>query len=192
MARKRRALSPRMVYHICNRATEKVRLFSSDDDYELWIKTFREALDRYPLEVYGYCLMPNHWHLLLSCRESAMISRALKWLGATHAIRWRKRSESIGRGAVYQSRYRCHAVRANQIFLVVARYIERNPVRAGLCKQPKDWRWSSLGQSGKTIPITTWPMSKPVDWDLFMAHGGCELQEQQIRKALLTGQPFIG
>ena len=188
MARPKRFLIPGQVYHLCNRATEKVKLFSNEGEYRVWMKTFREAMQHYPLDVYAYCVMPNHWHLLASCRDGKLISRALKWLGATHAIRWRKMSESTGRGAVYQSRYRCHLVRGNQIFLLVARYIERNPVRAGLCENPMNWTWSSCGQPDLGIRLATWPTPKPENWRVFLDSGGNAAEEFKIRSALLTGR----
>ena len=192
MARRRRGIRPGAYYHVCNRATEKQVLFEKPADFDLWVKTLEESLKKYPLKIHSFCVMPNHWHLLLSSPSAPLFYRAMQWLGATHAIRWRKRAETVGKGAVYQSRYRCHSVKPNQVFWVVARYIERNPVRAGLVHSPFHWKWSSAGQkNGHSIPIADWPLAKPAKWGDFLNQGGNRVEEAQIREALLRGKPFL-
>ena len=192
MARRRRGVRPGAFYHVCNRATEKRVLFQTPADFDLWVKTLRQGLEKYPLKIYAFCVMPNHWHLLVSSPSAKLFYKAMQWLGATHAIRWRKRAETVGKGAVYQSRYRCHGVKPNQIFWVVARYIERNPVRAGLADSPRRWEWSSAGQNnGHSIPLADWPLAKPENWDDFLDQGGDRVEEERIREALLRGRPFL-
>ena len=95
-------------------------LFQTPADFDLWVKTLREALEIFPLKIHAFCVMPNHWHMLASSPSGQTFTKAMQWLGATHAIRWRKRADSVGKGAVYQSRYRCHRVKPNQVFWVVA------------------------------------------------------------------------
>ena len=152
------------------------------------MKTLHESLEKYSIKIYAFCAMPNHWHLLASCSSGAEMIRGLQRLGATHAIRLRLRYESIGRGAVYQSRYRSYAVKANQIFWIVARYIERNPVRAKLCRFPENWNWSSAGQKiGHPIPLDPWPIPKPIEWRKYLRSGGSLDEEKEIREALIRG-----
>jgi len=188
MARKRRNIVPGAYYHICNRAIEKRVLFQTPSDFDLWVKTLRDALKIFPLKIHAFCVMPNHWHMLASSTSAPTFTKAMQWLGATHAIRWRKRENSVGKGAVYQSRYRCHRVKPNEVFWVVARYIERNPVRAGLTKSPFAWEWSSAGQkNGHSIPIDPWPLPKPVKWEEFLNLGGNKVEEAKVREALVRG-----
>ena len=87
MARKRRGLRPGAFYHVCNRAIEKRVLFQTPADFDLWVRTLRESLEKYPLKIYAFCVMPNHWHLLVSSPRAELFYRAMQWLGATHAIR---------------------------------------------------------------------------------------------------------
>ena len=178
MARKRRCILPGAYYHVCNRATEKRVLFSTPSDFDIWVKTLRETIELYPLKIHAFCVMPNHWHILASSPSGPAFTKAMQWLGATHAIRWRKRADSVGKGAVYQSRYRCHRVKPNQVFWVVARYIERNPVRAGLTESPYSWDWSSAGQkNGLSIATDEWPLAKPEKWEEFLKRGGNPVEE---------------
>jgi len=191
MARKRRCILPGAYYHVCNRATEKRVLFQTPADFDLWVKTLREALEIFPLKIHAFCVMPNHWHMLASSPSGQTFTKAMQWLGATHAIRWRKRAGSVGKGAVYQSRYRCHRVKPNQVFWVVARYIERNPVRAGLTESPFSWDWSSAGQkNGLSIPINEWPLAKPEKWEEFLRRGDNPVEEAKVREALTRGLPL--
>jgi len=192
MARKRRCILPGAYYHVCNRATEKRVLFQTPSDFDLWVKTLREALQIFPLKIHAFCVMPNHWHMLASSPSGPTFTKAMQWLGATHAIRWRKRADSVGKGAVYQSRYRCHRVKPNQVFWVVARYIERNPVRAGLTESPYNWEWSSAGQKNRlSIAMDEWPLAKPEKWDEFLKRGGNPVEEAKVREALIRGLPLF-
>lgn len=192
MARRRRGIVSGAFYHVCNRATEDRTLFHAPADFDLWVQTLRQAVEKYPIKIYAFCVMPNHWHLLMSSTSGPAFTKAMQWLGATHAIRLRKRAETVGKGAVYQSRYRCHYVRLNQIFWLVARYIEQNPVRAGLVTSPFAWEWSSAGQkNGHAIPIEEWPLVKPANWNDFISHGGNRLEEARIRNALCHGHPLL-
>ena len=192
MARKRRCIVPGAYYHVCNRATEKRVLFSTPSDFDLWVKTLHETIELYPLKIHAFCVMPNHWHILASSPSGPTFTKAMQWLGATHAIRWRKRADSVGKGAVYQSRYRCHRVKPNQVFWVVARYIERNPVRAGLTESPYNWDWSSAGQkNGLSIAIDEWPLAKPEKWEEFLKRGGNPVEEAKVREALIRGLPLF-
>jgi len=192
MARKRRCILPGAYYHVCNRATEKRVLFQTPADFDLWVKTLREALEIFPLKIHAFCVMPNHWHMLASSPSGPTFTKAMQWLGATHAIRWRKRADSVGKGAVYQSRYRCHRVKPNQVFWIVARYIERNPVRAGLTESPYNWDWSSAGQkNGTSIAIDEWPLAKPEKWEEFLECGGNPVEEAKVREALIRGLPLF-
>ena len=191
MARKRRCILPGAYYHVCNRATEKRVLFRTPADFDLWIKTLREALKIFPLKVHAFCVMPNHWHMLASSPSGPTFTKAMQWLGATHAIRWRKSADSVGKGAVYQGRFRSHRVKPNQVFWVVARYIERNPVRAGLTDSPFTWKWSSAGQeNGNLVPIDEWPLAKPEKWEEFIKRGGNPVEESKVREALIRGLPL--
>ena len=165
MPRRSIPLATYEAFHICNRAAGQVTLFPNDRDYLLFEQTFREMLESFPVKVFAFCLMPNHWHLLAEAEQPGVLTQALHWLGTTHAIRWRRGSETRGRGAVYQSRFRAHLVRKNEAFYKVAHYIERNPVVAHLCRNPEDWIWSSASVKTALKPmLSDWPMPKPRDW----------------------------
>lgn len=165
MPRRTTRLATHEAYHICNRAAGQLTLFHDREDYLLFEQTFMEMLGAYPIHLFAYCFMPNHWHLLAEAEQPEVLTQALHWLGTTHAIRWRRTTDTTGRGAVYQSRFRAHLVRKNEAFYKVAHYIERNPVVAHLCRAPHEWDWSSASNRKEVKPILTeWPLQKPKDW----------------------------
>jgi len=151
------------VVHVCNRAVHRSQMFFNEFDYRQAIKTLAEALKKHPVDLFAFCIMPNHWHFLLRGKEATSISKMLHWFSTTQAIRWRKMNQTSGYGAVYQNRFRSHLVLGEAAFLTVAQYIERNPVSANLCENAPDWAWSSASQRNQ-IPIQCWPFTRPKNW----------------------------
>jgi putative transposase len=88
--------------------------------------------------------MPNHWHLLVQAPSPGELSQFMHRVTWRHAAEVRKSTQSMGLGHLYQGRYRAHLVETERRYLVALRYVEANPVRAGLVAKAEDWRWSSL------------------------------------------------
>jgi len=186
MARKRRRIIGGQIYHICNRVTEGKQLFGPPSEYDQWMRTLIEAMANYDFMVFAFCAMPTHWHLLVTAEKPKDLMRGMQWLGATHAIRLRRCHETVGRGAIYQGRYRSFWIKPGSLFWIITRYIERNPVRAGLVSNPLDWKWSSYGQKGlRTVPLTKPPGDKPTAWNDLVNAGGSVQQERQIIERIL-------
>ena len=113
----------------------------------------------------------------------------LHWFSSKQAVRWRKINQTIGYGAVYQNRFRSHLVVGGPAFLVVARYIERNPVSANLCKSALAWRWSSASPENQ-IPIDPWPVPKPKAWEKYLEQKIDDETLRQITMAKSLSEPF--
>lgn len=150
------------VFHICNRGVLKKPIFLDEFDYNICEEILGESAEKYGVPLYAYCLMPNHWHLLVEAPTGKTLIRMLQRFTSTHARTLRRKQENQGTGAVYQSRYRAHAVQKNESFLRVQKYIEQNPVKAGLCQTPKDWRWSSAGEKTRQLEISQAKLSTPL------------------------------
>jgi putative transposase len=109
---------------------------------------------RFQMRVYGYVVMPEHVHLLLSEPDGAMLSKAVQMLKNKVSLQARKAGKREAGGTPFwQTRYYDHNVRNNEGFVAQLRYIHRNPVKRGLCSRPEDWQWSSfrawaLGEMG--------------------------------------------
>lgn len=128
-----------------NRAVQGLQLFEDDPDYDAFERVLAEAVGRFPAaRLCAYCLMPNHFHLVLWPREDGLLSRFMQWLAMTHTQRWHAHRQSAGRGHLYQGRFRSFPIQEDGHFLSVCRYVERNPLRSGLVSRSEAWRWSSL------------------------------------------------
>lgn len=189
MARKRRSCPAGVVFHLCNRAAGHLTLFQSPSDYLQLVSVFQEAAEKFPVSLFAYCIMPNHWHLLAQAQHSKAISQFLHWSGTTHAKRWRSSQGSLGRGAVYQGRFRSHPVRGPLAFLRTAVYIERNALAAGLVASASDWPWGSAGQRPE-IPLKAWPYPKPTPWKRYLAKPLDEEILRQIHYAQRSSNPL--
>ncbi len=146
MGRRNRQSVGGVVYHALNRANAGMPLFESDGDYKAFGRAVIEAVERVPMRILGYCLMPNHWHFVLWPHADGDLSRFMQWLGTAHVHRWQAAHGFTGRGHLYQGRFKDFAVESDQHYLTVHRYVERNGLRAGLVSRAEDWPWGSLHQ----------------------------------------------
>ena len=163
MARRLRIVRDGGVYHVLNRRVGRLPLFDCDADFEAFEHVLVEAHGRTPsLRVLAYVLMGNHWHLLLQPARAKDLAAFMQWLTVTHMRRWHAHRGSAGEGPVYQGRFKSFPVQGDAHLPVVARYVERNALRAGLVVRAQDWRWSSLWRREKRVQ-TPW-LTQPRDW----------------------------
>ena len=167
MPRRSRNGSGGLVFHVMNRSARRLTLFDSPTDYRAFEQVLCEAAERVPMRLLCYAVMPNHWHLVLWPLEDHDLSRYMKWLTMTHAERWHLARGSVGTGAVYQGRFKAIPTQRDPHFLAVCRYVERNPLRAGLVERAEDWPWSSAWKGDGIVrrpPLHSWPVARPEDW----------------------------
>ena len=126
------------------------------------------------MRVLAYVLMPNHWHLVLWPEADAAISAYIKWLAGTHACNFNWRYGYSG--AVYQARFRCIDIHHDVQLLRVLRYVEANPVRAGLVRRAEQWPWSSV-MWPSTPKLTPSPVRRPAAWLDLLANADADLFE---------------
>ena len=115
-------------------------LFEKDGDYAAFERVLQEAVDRLNPRLLGYCLMPNHWHLVLHPRADGDLSQFMRWLTVTHTQRCHAHRGTAGTGPVYQGRFESFPVQSDEHLLAVLRYVERNPLRANLVQRARHWR----------------------------------------------------
>jgi len=193
MPRRPRTSTAGLVFHVVNRAAKRAALFESARDYDAFEHVLITGIGRGDIELFAYCLMPNHWHLLLSPRADGALSRFMHWLTTTHARRWQTVRGLDGQGAVYQGRFRSIAVSTDRHFLWVGRYIERNPLRASLVERAEDWPWSSLGRRRiEPAPawLAEWPVDRPEGWTALVNRAQTDAEMQAFKKAMTKGEPF--
>ena len=149
MPRKPRESSGTGIYHVMLRGINRQNIFYDANDYETFLKTLRKLAhpedERHqpkpPLcNVYAYCLMPNHVHLLLQ-EKAEKLASVMKSLGVAYAWHYNKKYEH--QGPVFQDRFRSEPVNDNAYFFTLLRYIHQNPLKASLADSVPDYRWSS-------------------------------------------------
>ncbi len=130
-------------YHIINRATARLQIFSTSSDFQLFLSLLQEAKDKNNIDIYSFVLMPNHWHLQVRPKNDGDLARFMHWLTNAHTRKFHTLTKTIGYGPLYQGRYKSFLVDSDSYLLTVLKYIERNPVRAKIVKNVEDWKWGS-------------------------------------------------
>jgi len=195
MSRPPRAVEGGLVYHTLNRANAGLEIFASDDDYAAFERVMAEAVTRDEMRLLAYCLMPNHFHLLLWPRGDGDLSRFMRWLTLTHTQRWHAHRGTAGLGHVYQGRFKSFPVQSDEHFLTVCRYVERNALRAGLVTRAQDWRWGSLwARRAEVTPerpvLAAWPIEPPRDWTARVNRPFGPAEEEAVQRSIRRGRPF--
>lgn len=185
------------VYHVLNRANARVQIFDHDEDYQLFERILEEAVEKFALRLLAYCVMPNHWHLMLYPKHDGDLARFMGWLSNTHTRRWHSEKGTIGQGHLYQGRYKSFICQDDHHFLTLARYVERNAKKANLVKKAENWKWSSgwrreHGTAQQKQLISTWPVSVPRDYLPWLNEPQTEDEEKTIEQSIAKGNPFGG
>ena len=141
MARSRRRLIAGGIYHVTCRGNRKEPIFLSDGDRIFFLELVKKVTARRRWLIHSYCLMQNHYHLLLETPE-ADLSAGMQTINGEYA-QWFNRDYGFV-GHVFQGRFHAVLVESDWHLLELTRYIAMNPVRAGLCASPAEWRWSSF------------------------------------------------
>ena len=191
MGRTARASQGGFVYHVLNRGNGRADVFHNDDDCAAFVTLMQEAHEKVPMRLVGYCLMTNHFHLVLWPHGDGDLSRWMQWLMTAHVRRYHlhyKRS-----GHVWQGRFKAFPIQDDEHYLTVLRYVERNPLRANLVEQSQDWKWSSLNPTQRSGPVgllSEGPVAKPAEWTRFVNGVETEAELTALRHSVSRGTPF--
>lgn len=143
MARIPRSKLPGGYYHCINRGAKRATIFLDEEDYFAFEKHLIEVAARHSLIIRAYCLMPNHWHIVLECQNAANMSAMFKKLLNWHTKFHHEKYFTIGHGPIYQGRFKSFQIENEELLNTVCRYVEENPLRAGLVSKVGEWLWSS-------------------------------------------------
>lgn len=191
MPRATRSLPAGLCYHILNRGNAGLTVFHDQSDYEAFVELMSGASARVPMRVTAYCLMPDHFHLVLWPTGDEDVSRWMQWLMTSHVRRYH-RVQGTG-GHVWQGRFRAFPIAQDEHLLAVMRYVERNPVRAGLVERAEGWRWSSLRWRGAVAPppwLDEGPVPRPRDWLRRVNRAEAEEELAVLRASAHRGTPL--
>lgn len=152
MPRRSRRSTAAPFFHVINRTARRVPVFIRPTDYRAFLDVLGAGLDRYPVRLMAYTVMSNHWHLVVGPDGTEALPRFMRWVSATHAVRWHHRHGTVGQGALYKGRYQARPVATAASLVRVCRYVERNALAAGLVKRAEDWPWCSLSERFRSDP----------------------------------------
>ena len=183
------------LYHALNRGNSRAAIFRKEADYEAFERILSEGLARYPVQLFCYQLMPNHWHLVIRPSQDGEMSRFLRWVTATHTMRYHAHYHTSGTGHVYQGRFKSFPIQDDAHFLTVCRYVERNALRAELTARAEDWRWGSLWrwqQSVEPVPalLSPWPIPRSPNWVARVNEALTDRELIVLRRSAQRGSPF--
>ena len=195
MPRRPRLAAGGIVYHVLNRRAGRLPLFTKRADYAAFERVLREAYEATRVRITAYCLMPTHWHLVLWPRADAELSEVMQWITVTHTQRWHAQRHTAGLGPVYQGRFKSFPVQTDEHFLMVARYVERNALRAGLVKRAEDWRSGSLwvreyADANQQAWLSAWPVERPRNWRAWVNRAERTSALEALRTSVQRGRPF--
>ena len=184
-----------VIFHVLNRANAGARIFEKDQDYEAFRRVIGETAKLIPVEIFAYAIMPTHWHMVLRPTRDGDLGNFVQRLTTTHVRRWHLHRNSVGSGHLYQGTYKSFPIQDDEHFLTVCRYVEQNPLRAGLVQRAEDWRWSSLherhrGTKQTDLMLSEWPVPKPTDWVSFVNDALTTKELEELRLSAQRGRPF--
>ena len=191
MPRKARASVGDMCYHVINRGNNRAEVFHKDQDYLRFTEMMGEAVERQPMRILSWCLMPNHFHMVLWPYGDGDLSAWMQWLMTAHVRRYHRHYDSSGH--VWQGRYKAFAIQGDHHYLTVLRYVESNALRANLTNRAEYWRWSSLHALKQldSFPfLVPGPIQRPRNWRELLNKEQSEKELEQIQLSLNRQRPL--
>ena len=150
MARPLRIEYDGAVYHVTSRGNERKSIFKDDEDRMFFLDILKKVNDKYNLLCHAYCLMNNHYHLVIETPDGNL-SKGMKQINGVYTQTYNKRHNRVGH--IFQGRYKAILIQKESHLLEVSRYVVLNPVRATAVKHPEEWKWSSYrGTAGNDNP----------------------------------------
>ncbi|RII31168.1 MAG: transposase [Geobacter sp.] len=193
MPRIARVIATEYPHHITQRGNNRATVFFDDEDRQTYLKLLALYAEKYHFQIWAYCLMNNHTHLLAVPETETSLARGI---GLTNQVYTQYLNRKLNQcGRIWQNRFFSCVVENNQYLWAVARYIERNPLKVGLVDNAEAYRWSSAkahltGASDNLLGTTSWlsPQEQNAYVNFFVAED--EETDNAIRRATRTGRPF--
>ena len=184
-----------VIYHVINRANNRAQIFHTDKDYQHFESLLLEGVELTGMRILSYCIMPNHWHLVLHPLNDGDMSEFMRWVTTTHVRQHRTQTKTIGEGHLYQGAYKSFPIETDSHLLTVIRYVEQNPLRAKLVKRAEEWQWSSLFRRQRNNKedrkfLSALPTELPSNYLESVNTDLKEAELEAVRHSLIKGTPF--
>lgn len=170
----------------------RLKIFDSPADYELFEELMIQAAAETGMRILAYCLMPNHWHLLLYPSKDGDVGLFMHRLTNAHTRQVHSRTGTIGSGPLYQGRYKSFIIQDDVHFLTVLKYVERNATRAYLAPSAEAWRWGSAWHRTRN-PINLLaapPVPLPDDYQIWINTPERSEELSEIRTSVTKSSPY--
>ena len=202
MPRSPRLIADGLVYHALNRGNNRAPVFFQAADFVQFLDALGQTQQRYPFRLYAYCLLHNHFHLVLEPAAGQNISRILQSLTVAHT--WHYHQAQATSGHVWQGRFKSPAIASDEHLLTVMRYVESNPLRAGVVTDLADYPWSSYPAHGlgKHLPLVeeapVWrslgrtEAARQAYWRSWLHTPLTEKELAGVRQSVTSGRPYGG
>lgn len=191
MPRTARASVGDVCYHVLNRGNARREVFHQVQDYEAFTDLLERACARLPMRVLAWCLMPNHFHLVLWPYADGELGRWMHWLLTSHVRGYHSRYHSSGH--VWQGRFKAFPIQQDEHLLTVLGYVERNPLRAKLVERALDWPWSSLTALDASRPaliLHPGPCPPGDEWLRLVNQPQTQAELEVVRTCVQRGAPY--
>jgi putative transposase len=191
MPRTARAAIGGVVYHVINRGNGRMGIFREPRDYQAFIQLLVDGKQKANVEVFSFCVMPNHWHVVLRPKGDRDLAAYFSWVSNTHVKRYRAHYRRTS-GHLYQGRYKSFPVEEDAYLLTLLRYVEANPVRAKSVDRAQDWQWSSFGCEDRLRKelLSLWPVERPRNWTALVNEPLGSKEQAQIKTSLKRDRPL--
>ena len=177
-----------------NRSVGRRTIFDDGGDFAAFVRVLEKGVEDHGIRLLGWCVMSNHWHLVLWPDADGQLSRFMAWLTTTHARRWHEHRHSTGHGHLYQGRFKSFPVETDAHLLTVLRYVERNPLRAQMVQRAEYWPYSSLrrrlGFCADGPALTPSPVPCRDDWLTWVNEPQTDKEMEELRTSVNRGRPF--
>ena len=194
MARMARVVITDLAHHVTQRGDGRQDILADDVGRRVYLDLLRQAVRSQEVQVLGYCLMSNHVHVVAIPRRPEALAEAFHRVHGRYAAYWNVAHS--GSGHVWQGRFYSCPMEAAHLWTAL-RYVELNPVRAGLATEPSDWAWSSAAAHGgrgapdACLDMAAWRQHwSESTWRAFLQQGETEAELRAIRRATHTGRPL--
>ena len=191
MPRTARASVGNICYHVINRGNNRAEVFHKSTDYVRFTDMLGEAVQRLPMRVLSWCLMPNNFHLVLWPYADGDLSRWMQWLMTSHVRRYHRHYDSSGH--IWQGRFKAFPIQQDEHYLTVLRYVEANALRAQLVDRAQEWPFSSLAalQHPEAYPfLAKGPLKHPTNWLSLVNRNQAPGDLDQIQTCVNRQRPF--
>jgi len=201
MPRPLRILYPNACYHVMNRGAGRQKIFKNNHHRTIFINLLQECRNLYNINIYAYCLMDNHYHLIISTPDSN-ISRVMRHINGVYTQKYNRLMKRDG--PLFRGRYHAKLIEEDCYLLLVTRYIHLNPVDAGIVQNPADYRWSSyrayLGLTAKSDWLSIQTITEQLRQTNSLSHiinykdyvENRNIEEINIFKSIKHTSPIIG